>query len=158
MEKRNIQLTLEEARKLYNEGDSTMKSLILTSFTEDELLGTFHSIKSFEDACEALGLVGLAVECDLCKFRYLEETLRVHLTAILYKVDSKAEICFRILNEEVEDLPIGGVLEQRVFIPDQEGYNPIITTVYLTKYSYENQLHQRALSEDAGSSDADAHP
>ena len=118
MEKRNIQLTLEEARKLYNEGDSTMKSLILTSFTEDELLGTFHSIKSFEDACEALGLVGLAVECDLCKFRYLEENLRVHLTAILYKVDSKAEICFRILNEEVEDLPIGGVLEQRVFIPD----------------------------------------
>ena len=75
MEKRNIQLTLEEARKLYNEGDSTMKSLILTSFTEDELLGTFHSIKSFEDACEALGLVGLAVECDLCKFRYLEENL-----------------------------------------------------------------------------------
>ena len=78
------------------------------------------------------------------------------LISLLYKVDSEAEICFRPLSEEFEDLSIGGVLEQRVYTPDQKGYNPITTTVYLTEHSYENQLHERTLSEDANPSDAGA--
>lgn len=78
------------------------------------------------------------------------------LISLLYKVDSEAEICFRPLSEEFEDLSIGGVLEQRVYVPNREGYNPIITTVYLTEYLYENQLHERTFSEDANPSDADA--
>ena len=69
------------------------------------------------------------------------------LISLLYEVDSEAEICFRPLGEEFDDLEIGGILEQRMYTPNQEGYNPITTTVYLTEYSYENQLHERTFSE-----------
>ena len=63
------------------------------------------------------------------------------LISLLYKVDSEAEIYFRPLSGGIDDLEIGSILEQRLYTPNQEGYNPIITTVYLTEYSYENQLH-----------------
>ena len=68
------------------------------------------------------------------------------LISLLYKVDSEAEICFRPLCEDIDDMPIGGILEQRFYSPNQEGYSPVETTIYLTEYSYENQLHTRTLS------------
>lgn len=55
--KRNIQLTLEEARNLYNSGNSDIKSLILTSFTEAELTDEkWRDIKTFEDVCNKLNI------------------------------------------------------------------------------------------------------
>lgn len=56
METRNIKITLDEARKWYNNGNTTLKEVILRAFSKDELVFNFKNITSFEKACNALNL------------------------------------------------------------------------------------------------------
>lgn len=57
MERRNISVSLEEAKKWYNSNNQALKELALKTFTEDELKSSvFSDIKTFEDALEALNL------------------------------------------------------------------------------------------------------
>lgn len=54
---RNITVTLEKARELYNSDNSALKGIALQAFSKEELTTfDFTRIKTFEDACEALGL------------------------------------------------------------------------------------------------------
>lgn len=54
---RNIALTLEKAREWYNSGSSDLKEVALQAYTEEELkIHEFTNIKTFEQACEALGI------------------------------------------------------------------------------------------------------
>lgn len=62
MESRNIALTLEKAREWYNSGSADLREVALQAYTEKELKEPeFKKIKTFEDACEALGICCTAV-------------------------------------------------------------------------------------------------
>lgn len=57
MEKRNIEITLNKAKKWYNSNNASLKELALQAFTEKELVQPYwKNIKTFEDAIDALGL------------------------------------------------------------------------------------------------------
>lgn len=57
MESRNIALTLEKAREWYNSGSSDLKEVALQAYTEEELtIPEWQNIKTFKQACEALGI------------------------------------------------------------------------------------------------------
>lgn len=56
MEKRNITVTLDKAKEWFNSENATLKEIALQAFDKDELTYNFKNIKSFEDACTALGI------------------------------------------------------------------------------------------------------
>lgn len=87
METRNISITLEKAREWYNSSSSDLKEVALQAYTEEELkTPKYTDIKTFEDACKALGMDMNKVECDINALTCLEGGLGEHLTAI-YKLD-----------------------------------------------------------------------
>lgn len=53
---RNITITIDDARELYNSGNENFKKIALQVFSENELKFDFRSIKSLRDACKALDL------------------------------------------------------------------------------------------------------
>ena len=54
---RNITITLEKAKEWYNSGNTSLKEVALQEFDEKELTAfDFTRIRTFKDACEALGL------------------------------------------------------------------------------------------------------
>ena len=53
---RNITVTIDDARELYNSGNGNFKKIALQAFSENELKFDFRSIKSLRDACKALDL------------------------------------------------------------------------------------------------------
>ena len=54
---RNITITLEKAKEWYNSGNTSLKEVALQAFSEKELTAfDFTRIRTFKDACEALGL------------------------------------------------------------------------------------------------------
>ena len=86
MESRNVALTLEKAIEFYNSGNDALKEVALQAFTKEELTTPeYTNIKTFEDACRALGIVYRA-DCDLNYLSRVEGNLGKHLTAI-YKLD-----------------------------------------------------------------------
>ncbi len=58
MKERNVTITIDKARELYNCGNESLKEIALQAFSENELKFdfSFRSIKSLEDACKALDL------------------------------------------------------------------------------------------------------
>lgn len=87
METENATLTLEKAREFYNSSDSNLKEIALQAYTKDELTTTeWQNIKTFYDACIALGMDTSDVEYDLSTLSKLEGGLNEHLTAV-YKLD-----------------------------------------------------------------------
>lgn len=56
MEKRNITVTLDKAKEWFNSENATLKEIALQAFDKDALTYNFKNIKSFEDACTALGI------------------------------------------------------------------------------------------------------
>ena len=85
MESRNIALTLEKAKEWYNSGNEALKEAALQAYTEDELKTVhFSEIKSFEDACKALGMPKQAADYVLNNIG--AGLISKHLTAI-YKLD-----------------------------------------------------------------------
>ena len=56
METRNVTLTLQKAKELYNSGNDALKEVALQAFTQEELTTKYTDIKTFEDACAAIGL------------------------------------------------------------------------------------------------------
>lgn len=85
MESRNISLTLEKAKEWYNSGNEALKEAALQAYTEDELKTVhFSEIKSFEDACKALGMPKQAADYVLNNIG--AGLISKHLTAI-YKLD-----------------------------------------------------------------------
>lgn len=87
METRNVTLTLQKAKEFYNSGNAALKEVALQAFTEEELTTPkYTDIKTFEDACNALGLCKRDVELDLNHLAGMEGGLGEHLTAI-YKLD-----------------------------------------------------------------------
>lgn len=87
METRNVTLTLEKAKEFYNSGNEALKEVALQAFTVEELKSvTFREIKTFEDACKALGMDKERVEGDIIMLRQVEGNLGNHIIAI-YKLD-----------------------------------------------------------------------
>ena len=84
METRNVTLTLQKAKEFYNSGNAALKEVALQAFTQEELTTpNYTEIRTFKDACKALGMDRSKVESDLT---YLEGSLGKHLTAV-YKLD-----------------------------------------------------------------------
>ena len=87
MESRNVTLTLQRAKEFYNSDNAALKEVALQAFTQEELTTPeYTDIKTFEDACKALGMDMTNVEYDLSNLECLEDDLGEHLTAI-YKLD-----------------------------------------------------------------------
>lgn len=87
METRNVTLTLEKAKEFYNSGDAALMEVALQAFTKEELtIPEWQNIKTFEDACLALGIDIYRTDYDLNCFLSAEGNLGKHLTAI-YKLD-----------------------------------------------------------------------
>lgn len=87
METRNVTLTLQKAKEFYNSGNAALKEVALQAFTKEELTTpTYTNIKTFKDACKALGMDMDKVEWDIEHLTNLEGGLGEHLTAI-YKLD-----------------------------------------------------------------------
>lgn len=87
METRNVTLTLQKAKEFYNSDNAALKEVALQAFTQEELTTPkYTDIKTFEDACNALGMDMSDVEYDLRNLSGLEGGLGEHLTAI-YKLD-----------------------------------------------------------------------
>ena len=87
METRNISLTIEKAKEFYNSGNDALKEIALQAFTKEELTTPkYTDIKTFKDACLALGMNINKVARDLNSLTCLEGGLGEHLTAI-YKLD-----------------------------------------------------------------------
>lgn len=55
-EKRNITVTLAKAKEWFYSENAELKKIALQAFKEDELKHNFKNIKTFKDACKALGL------------------------------------------------------------------------------------------------------
>ena len=55
-EKTTLEVTLDEARELYNNGNATLKEIALKAFSKDELIYNFNDITTFKKACMALNL------------------------------------------------------------------------------------------------------
>ena len=87
METRNVTLTLDKAKEFYNSGNDALREVALQAFTENELKEVHYTdIKTFEDACKALGLSESCVHYDLAEIGDAECGLGKHLAAI-YKLD-----------------------------------------------------------------------
>ena len=56
MEERNITITLDKAKEWFNSKNAVLKNLALQAFSVEELEKDFRSIKTFEDACDALSI------------------------------------------------------------------------------------------------------
>ena len=86
METRNVTLTLQKAKEFYNSGNDALKEVALQAFTKEELTNPeYTNIKTFEDACLALGMDINKVARDLNNFTFLGDGLGEHLRAI-YKL------------------------------------------------------------------------
>lgn len=87
METRNVTLTLQKAKEFYNSGNTALKEVALQAFTEKELtVPDYTDIKTFEDACIALGIHPYDAEYDILNIEKAEGGFGKHLTAI-YKLD-----------------------------------------------------------------------
>lgn len=87
METRNVTLTLDKAKEFYNSGNDALKEIALQAFTKEELTNPeYTNIKTFEDACQALGLNMDFVNFAICNMENIEGGFGKHLTAI-YKLD-----------------------------------------------------------------------
>lgn len=56
MKERNITVTLDKAKELFNSGNATLKEIALQAFDKEELVYNFKNITTFKKACEALGI------------------------------------------------------------------------------------------------------
>lgn len=109
METRNISLTIEKAKEFYNSGNTALMDVALLAFTKEELtIPEWQNIKTFEDACKALGLNMDFVNFALCNMENIEGGLGDHLTAI-YKMD----IIRKALNGDWKPILVKG----KVFYP-----------------------------------------
>ena len=87
METRNVTLTLEKAKEFYNSGNAALMEVALQAFTKEELtIPEWQNIKTFEDACIAIGMNLDNVIYDISHIGAVEGNLGKHLTAI-YKLD-----------------------------------------------------------------------
>ena len=87
METRNVTLTLDKAKEFYNSGNAALMEVALQAFTKEELtIPEWQNIKTFEDACIAIGIDIYRADYDLNCFLSAEGNLGKHLTSI-YKLD-----------------------------------------------------------------------
>jgi hypothetical protein len=104
MEKREIkfEISLEQAKQLYKSGYELLKKMVLLVYSEDELEDKpWKNIKTFEDACNALG-INSSFELNGAVTKY---GFRKHLTA-LYKLD----IIRQALNKDYEPSLTNGLV------------------------------------------------
>lgn len=88
METRNVTLTLQRAKEFYNSGNAALKEVALQAFTQEELTTpNYTDIKTFKDACLALGMSTDIVEWNIEHLARIEGNLGGHLIAI-YKLDT----------------------------------------------------------------------
>lgn len=108
-DKRNIILTLEKAKEWYNSGSEELKEIALQAYTEDELNEEeFRNIKTFEDACDALGILITQLCIDFDNIDGFENDYKEHLKAV-YKLD----IIRKALNKDWKP----GLVEDKVYYP-----------------------------------------
>lgn len=88
METRNVTLTLEKAKEFYNSGNDALKEVALQAYTKEELTTPkYTNIKTFEDACVAIGLPMYKANAYIKAILLKDEAgMGKHLIAI-YKLD-----------------------------------------------------------------------
>ena len=56
MENKSISLSIDEAKYMYDSNDEVIRNIALKAYSKEQLSFNFTKIKTFEDACKALGL------------------------------------------------------------------------------------------------------
>ena len=56
MENKSISLSIDEAKYMYDSNDEVIRNIALKAYSKEQLSFDFTKIKTFEDACKALGL------------------------------------------------------------------------------------------------------
>ena len=56
MKKKNMTISLSQAKDWFNSGNKQLQELALQVFDIDELASDFRCIRTFKDACDVLGL------------------------------------------------------------------------------------------------------
>ena len=120
-----INVTLDEAKELYNSGNETLKELALKAFTENELKVPHYSeIKTFEDAVKAVGM-----------------NLQLELTIVEdIEKESKASAAMFKLNIVRKALNLGQDLHLTKNPEDSEIYYPYNLFVTENSIYYEREL------------------
>ena len=87
METRNISVTLEQARKWYNSGNTTLRELALNAYTKDELELDYNSIdREVDQICTCVCIP----KCEGKKFQVLAKLATI---AKYYNKDWKKTAC-----------------------------------------------------------------
>ena len=114
MENKSISLSIDEAKYMYDSNDEVIRNIALKAYSKEQLSFDFTKIKTFEDACKALGL-------DYKKCLFKADTIAN---------DSKASAAMYKLNIIRKALNLGQDLH---LTKDQENsyiyypYNPFVT-------------------------------
>ncbi len=116
MKKSNISVTLEKAREWYNSGNTALQEVALQAFNKDELEHDFRNIKTFEDACNALGLDYFNISCKATNIANISKA-----SAAMFKVN----IIRKALHIGQSLSLINNPRNSNIYCP----YNPFITKV-----------------------------
>lgn len=144
MKSKRIEVTLKKAKEWYNSGNSELKSLALSIYTEDELAyPEWRHIKSFGNVCDALNLSYANVMETIDDLNLIHTPYGMH-SAALYKID----LIRKALNK---DANIDLFSEETVYCPILRLYKNIDVTNSVisqhtgwkieTKFDYNNQTY-----------------
>lgn len=127
---RNVTLTLEKAREWFNSDSVELKEVALQAFTREELtIPRFESIKTFENAMDALGW-------DLKYRRFI----RTHIEEVsTYSPASAAMIKLSIIRKALNLGENMELTKGNIYYP----YNPFITK---SSTHYDNEIKEGLMS------------
>lgn len=124
---RNIKITLEKAKEWYNSGNTSLKEVALQAFDKKELTAfDFRDIKTFKDACEALGL----------DYYYIVDTIE----NIIIFGHSKASAAMLKLNIIRKALNLGQDLSLTKNPKDSQIYQPCNPFVTKSSIYYDKEV------------------
>lgn len=126
MEKRNITISIAQARDWFNSGNKQLQELALQVFDRKELISDFRHIVTFEDACKVLGL-----RYSVSYMDRLNRTLSISTSAMF-----RLNIIRQALNFGQDMQLVKNPSKSYIYCP----YNPFITKVEGFRY-YKDEIN-----------------
>ena len=126
MEKRNMTISIAQARDWFNSGNKQLQELALQVFDRKELTSDFRHIVTFEDACKVLGL-----RYSVSYEDRLNRTLSISTSAMF-----RLNIIRQALNFGQDMQLVKNPSKSYIYCP----YNPFITKVEGFRY-YKDQIN-----------------
>lgn len=130
MEKRNMTISIAQARDWFNSGNKQLQELALQVFDRKELTSDFRHIVTFEDACKVLGL-----RYSVSYMDRLNRTLSISTSAMF-----RLNIIRQALNFGQDMQLMKNPSKSYIYCP----YNPFITKVEGFRY-YKDEINSGSI-------------